>query len=354
MSGISVLVIDDDVDILSSISRQLRAESMQVFTAATGQEGLEQLEQHRSDLVLLDLTLPGIDGYETCRRIRANSEHDLTKVILVADKRRIEERISGYSVGADDFISKPYDIGELLAKIRIHLRLKHEEEINRIKSDLLGLISHETRTPLTVIVGSANMIRDEQEQPASRELVDLIIENGERLQEFIQKANLLCDLKSDRKLTRHSGQLWEQMLEVADGMVVTATHKSVEIAIDIDKSIELDVDWDLINQVITYLLANAIKYSPPNETVMLAAEMEMDLCRIRVSDRGEGISAEWIDKIYTEIAIRDILQHRGQGLSLSIARQVVAAHGGEINVVSEIGKGAVFEIGLPVPVLVPG
>src|SRR6185295_16004766 len=141
MAGpVRILGVDDNPRNLDILRRTLAPE-FAMATAASGEEALEVAVRLRPDLILLDIMMPGIDGYETCRRIRAIPALANTKIIMVSAKALTTERLEGYAAGANDYVVKPFDQDELMAKVRVYLKLKSVEEVDRMKSDLLDLMN---------------------------------------------------------------------------------------------------------------------------------------------------------------------------------------------------------------------
>jgi two-component system, sensor histidine kinase and response regulator len=142
----TILAVDDDLIILDMYEAIL-ANEYNLHRTSSAEEALDFLKSRRRvDLILLDIMMPNVDGYETCRRIRENPLLSDVKVILVSAKIMLEDRLHGYEIGADDYVTKPFDASELLAKVKVFLRLKNVEEINEIKTNFINLLHHETRT----------------------------------------------------------------------------------------------------------------------------------------------------------------------------------------------------------------
>jgi DNA-binding response OmpR family regulator len=129
-----VLIVDDELRTLSIMEKLL--ENFEVKTARSGSEALEKIQSFVPDVVLLDIMMPGMDGYEVCRRIRQMRELRFTKIIFISGKVLIEERLAGYDAGGDDYVTKPFDHDELLAKLKVFLRLKRVDEVSEIKREL--------------------------------------------------------------------------------------------------------------------------------------------------------------------------------------------------------------------------
>src|SRR5687768_14804403 len=183
-----ILAVDDDAIILETYQAILDNEYNLHF-ASSAEEALNFLNAHpRVDLILLDIVMPQIDGYETRRRIRENPLFSNVKIILVSSKMRLEDKLHGYEIGADDYITKPFDASELLAKIKVFLRLKTVEEINKIKTNFISLLHHETRTPLTGIFGYTTLLQ----QSAN-------LRSEEHTSELQSRLHLVCRLLLEKK-----------------------------------------------------------------------------------------------------------------------------------------------------------
>lgn len=343
-----IMIVDDDLKNLEAL-RLIMEDRYNIETVDSGEKAMDLLVKFRPDLVLLDINMSGIDGYEVCRRIRADKKYCFTKIILVSGKSMIDERLEGYKVGADDYITKPYEAGELDAKVRVFLRLKRSEEIDQVKEDLLKLISHETRTPLGAILGPAQIMMDDKSlDEDQQEYVQMIYKNGKRLLEFVEKTVFLCELKSGLRIQTSFDMVGAHLKDVAEKLSHVAEEKNIRVKLDIQDDTELKANWRQVDRVLTYLMDNAIKYSAKGGEVRANTEMTEDACIVRISDDGVGIKPEWKDKIFDEFAIEDVMHHqKGQGISLAISKYVLEHHDGSISVDSEVGKGATFTLRFP-------
>jgi signal transduction histidine kinase len=344
-----ILIVDDDLSSVRLLERVLE-KSYVLETAYDGQEALDAIPKFRPDLILLDIDMPGMDGYETCRRIRAEENFKLIKVLLVSGHSDLEERLRGYEVGADDYVAKPFDNSELRAKVNVFARLKRAEEIDSIKSNLLSLFSHETRTPLASIMGISELMTfDESLSEDTRARISLIYKSSIDLYRFVEKAALLSNLKNGMSLQCIEGAVRQHLVSIAQGRDLFAKEKDIDIVVDCPANITVSADWNTLDEVLGYILDNAVKYSKQGSKVTARAEADKDVCTIEIVDKGEGIDPSWLDTIFDEFAVRDLMHHqKGQGLSLAIAKQVVELHSGEIEVNSKPGEGATFTVRLPV------
>lgn len=155
-----ILIVDDNPINLEVLEERL--EGYHLAMAESGEEALKLVPTFQPDLILLDIMMDGMDGYQVCRELRKNPAYKQIKIIMVSAKALLSERMEGYKVGADDYVTKPFDGHELLAKVKVYLRLKSVEEIDQIKSDLLKLLLHETNTPLNTIIAPAEMLKENE------------------------------------------------------------------------------------------------------------------------------------------------------------------------------------------------
>ena len=348
-----VLVVDDD-PLNLNILEEIIGDQYEMASVESGEAALAVLPTFCPDLILLDIMMPGIDGYEVCRRIRQNERYKFTKIILVSGKALVAERLKGYQVGADDYVTKPFVAEVLEAKIRVFLRLKHTEEMDRIKTELLMLFSHETRTPLNGIISMSEFLQsDTSLSEKIRGHIRVITDSGYRLLDFVEKASTLCNLKYNSKLSTQKESI-ANYLKSALTIVeynLDNLNKKVRLDLNVKNDAELACDWNLVVKAFQFVLDNAVKFSPENGVITIELDTDQACCHVSIANQGESIPPEWINKIFDEFAIRDILHHnKGLGLSLAITRHIMELHGGEISVESKPDQGAVFTLTFPLAV----
>ena len=193
-----ILAVDDNPMNLTVLKSLLADYTLQ--TTASGAEALAIAPMYRPDLVLLDIMMPGIDGYATCRRIRGNPSLRHTKIIMVSAKSELNERLAGYQAGADDYITKPFDGDELLAKVRVYLKLKSVQEVEEVKNRMIEVLQHSNRTPLNNIISYAELLACgcELDEGMRAEAPKVILRNARRLQRLLEKGETLASMKSGR------------------------------------------------------------------------------------------------------------------------------------------------------------
>jgi two-component system sensor histidine kinase/response regulator len=344
-----ILVVDDNPTNIV-ILEEVLGEKHHLKTAASGEETLALIEQFRPDLVLLDIMMPGIDGYETCRRIRANPSLKYVKIIMVSAKAMTSERLEGYQSGADDYITKPFDEEEMVAKVNVHLRLKSIEEVDQLKSNLLTLLSHETRTPLNGILQPLEILISEDaiEPEVRRICLGSMSRSAECLRQLLEKAIKLCAMKAGN---------WNFKFERADlsdivkKAISELAERAAEREVTIDQQLQetlTRVDKREMQFLVSALLDNAIRFSPRGGRVAVGMSAGNSHLSLTVDDEGDGIDPSLMARVFEEFADPDAEHHtNGHRLSLAIACQVALAHDGMISVESRKGSGTTFTVQLP-------
>lgn len=348
-----ILAVDDNVIDIRIIERLLSA-NYNLRTALTGEQALEIATDFQPDIILLDNMLPGMDGGEVCQQIRANSRLRHTKIIMVSGKTMASERIEAYEAGADDYITKPFDKDELLAKIRVYLRLKSVEEVDQFKTNVLTLLGHEARTPLTSLIASSEMLMSEDniDTKEQKMFAELVHSGAKRLHDFFEKVMVLSSLKSGKQqFNMEPTELLEVVREAICEVTTEAAQRKVNIQEQFDTGPTVFLDKNEIKRVVITLLDNAIRFSPPDGNVTVGISSDNGEVCLNVSDQGEGIDSDYLPYVFEELSDPDVAHHsEGHGLSLAIARQIVLQHNGTISAESTKGSGTIFTVRLPVMV----
>lgn len=345
-----VLVVDDHVRNVAILEKILRSEYL-VERATSGEEALSLATGFRPDVVLLDIMMPGIDGYETCRRLRACPELSHTKIILVSAKAQLSERLAGYEAGADDYVVKPFDQDELLVKLRVFMRLKSVEELNRLKSDMITLLTHETRTPLASILAPLEMLQSPEAGLSSRhlEMARIAHRGAVRLNEFIEGLGLLNDIQSGHvalELVPHD--LAAIALSAVERASEAARGRQVTVQVDVQPGLVCDCDAGHLGWVLAALLDNATRFSPSPGVVSVRIHAQGATAVLSVADQGPGIPQPFLAAVFDGLTVPDIGHHHsGRGLSMVTARAILRRHEGEISAHNSPDGGAVFELLLP-------
>ncbi len=344
-----ILIVDDrttNVDILVDL---LQAK-YELATAYSGEQALELAPAFRPDLILLDNMMPGMNGYETCRRLRAMPEGNCAKVLMVSALAQPAERVEGYAAGADDYIAKPFDHDELLAKIRVYLRLKSAEEIASLRSNLITLLQHETRTPMTVLCGALETLKTCLPEDAFvQQSMGMAEDAAAQLHRLNEQIVLLSRLRSgDGALRPAITDVAMLLRQCAASRAAAAARGGVRLRSIALESAWIQFDAEYAAAVFSELIDNALRYSATGGEVRIEAILDAETVTIRVADTGTGIPADALATIMDEFVVGDIRHHRrGCGLGLAIVRELVHAFAGTIQIESRELQGTTVSIEFP-------
>ena len=345
-----ILAVDDDPMNIAVLEDLL--EDYDLCTATTGPEALEQARLCRPDLILLDIMMPGMTGYEVCERLRQDESLRDVKIILVSAKATTAERIKGYDAGADDYVVKPFDCEELLAKVKVYLRLRSIEEVDRLKGSMLRLLRHEVRTPMTGMISGLEILADAcPEDPVERKgMVNLVMKNVHRLGHLLEKVIELSALEAgERIFCIDAVDVSELARAVVNDKAPQAAQRDIEISVRNADPVTVQLDRTAIGQVLGELLDNAIRFSADGATVEVRIENADEQAAVSVLDHGKGIAPEALPHLFISFNDSDMIHHtKGTGLSLAIAQRIVQQHRGRIEVESDLGSGSCFTVILPV------
>ena len=345
-----ILIVDDNPSNIFVLEEMLR-DDYHIETAESGEEALEIAPDFLPDLVLLDIMMPGIDGYETCRRLREIPSLVGTKIVMVSAKAMKSECLQGYEVGADDYVTKPFDEDELLAKVCVYVRLKASEDVEKIKSNMYALLKHEQRTPLRGILLPVQELRtnpalDPQE---SAMFLEMIEQNTSRLQHLFEKVHTLGVMNASQWdfefAPSNLNDLVRQAIAEKKTRILTC---DMTMYTDLLDTVSLEIDAKQVAWILTELLENAVQFSPLESPVNVDVRQDNLTYTISVRDQGDGIDTAFLPHVFEPFGHPDGMHHtKGYGLSLAIARQIMLAHHGSIELKSTKGLGTTVTLRFP-------
>ncbi len=353
-----MLIVDDDqTNIL--ILEEILGRQFEFKSVSSGTEALDAAMVFKPDIILLDIMMPGQDGYEICRKLREMEELSFTKIILLSAKSMLNDRLRGYQAGADDFIIKPFDSEELLAKVRVFIRLKSVQEIDKMKDDLINLFSHETRTPLNAIVGFGKILdASDKLGDHEKECVRHIVSSGMNLLELVNKTILLSNLRNGTRKVIEERTCLETIIQKAVAAVEEKSRvKNIIMLADCKDGGKLmfRADEDLLVTALCFVVENAVKYSPYLGKVEVNVRKAANGLVCDVKDNGKGLAdIRNPEKFFSEFFVEDVEHHgRGHGLSLVIVKHIVLLHGGKVSAANNRGEpGCTFTIEIPSTLIV--
>jgi signal transduction histidine kinase len=351
-----ILIVDDEPITRQALEALLMGENYQISFAENGEEALTIIAAYPPDVILLDVMMPGMDGFEVCTQLKKNNHWKHIPVILITALDDKEDLAHGLDVGADEFLSKPVNSLELRSRVRSMLRIKrqYDELVNllKLRDDLSHMIVHDMRSPLSVIQGSTDSILHRSE------LNELDRRRMERVQLQSQRLNgLLNDLLMAAKMeqgkltvNRTPVDICALLRQVKENQQIIADARQIMINLELPvESWQVGLDSYLVTRLIDNLFSNAIKYSPSNSQIDVRMEMlDQERLRIKVADFGPGIAEEHRDRIFDKFEIVALKQQgiAQIGLGLAFCKLVAEAHNGDITVEDNDPNGSIFIVNL--------
>jgi two-component system sensor histidine kinase/response regulator len=352
-----ILIVDDEPSARDTLEALLFRQGYDLAFAASGPEALACLNEIEPDVILLDVMMPGMDGFRVCQRLKTDKRWRHIPIILVTALDSKEDLTLGLDAGADDFLSKPVNGLELRARVRSMLRIKKQhdelEAILHLREDLANMIVHDMRSPLAAILGFSELLKRKTTALDDLEDIEVIWTQARRLESFLNDMLLLAKMEKGKLiLDRSTVDIGQLVLEVEKSHDFIARSKRFNLVTDLpEESRPILLDANLFQRVLDNLISNALEFSPAESTVTLRveyprAETASPHVRIQVLDEGPGIPEEHRDRIFDKfetVALKkgDVPQ---VGLGLAFCKMVVEAHGGHIFVDANEPKGSVFTV----------
>ena len=342
-----ILIVDDENDCAELLRYHLQKEHYETVIARNGKEALEAVQRHTPDAILLDIMMPEINGWEVCRILREGAKEKSMPIIMLTALSDEDERVKGLSLGADDYLSKPYSMKELLLKLRKHM--DRQQTIKRLQTreqeqdTSVQYMVHELQNALSAIGGFSSLALRKDESNKYMKTINLAASHAESL---LNDASLLSRLEQGKELLLAQpvaiGVLVDETIAFLQD---TAKRKPVEIALVNSSSSLVYGNRTAIKQVMINLLSNAIKYNRDNGAVRISFDSNTDRVSISIEDEGSGIAEAELDRIFDKFyraAGSDRV--KGAGLGLYIVKHLAEAMGGKVTVVSQPGKGSTFTV----------
>jgi len=366
LNGCRILAVDDDRLNLRILGGILRGENYVLNDADSGEKAIELYPAFRPNLVLLDVMLPGMDGFATCRELKRIHGDACAPVIFVTARNDTEGVVEGLAAGGVDYLTKPFQPKEVVARVRTHLtsQLLTEQQkhlvaqlskANADKNRFLGMAAHDLRNPLASIRGLAELMSDGTVGPLNAEQTEMLQMMSAASQSMLELVNELLDVA-----TIEAGEL---KVELAPTSLAPVIEKSVyfnnieaakkKTRVEFDETSlgpALLLDPAKIRQVCDNLISNAVKYSPKGSTITVALHSDDTSAGFLVRDQGPGIPDDERDRLFKDfsrLSVRPTGGEKSTGLGLAICRKIIDAHHGTITARNLSEKGCEFKVALP-------
>ena len=366
-SEYKILIVDDVMSNVLLLKVLLTNEKFAIATASNGRQALEQVEKENPDLVLLDVMMPDMSGFEVAQHLKSNPNTADIPIIFLTALNSTADIVKGFQVGANDFISKPFNKEELIIRVTHQISLvaakrlilSKTEELQRTiagRDKLYSVIAHDLRSPMGSIKMVLNMlILNLPSEKIGAEMYELLTMANQTTEDvFSLLDNLLKWTKSQiGKLNVVYQDV--DLVEVTDGVIeifsMVASLKKIRIREMKPEKMMVNADIDMLKTVVRNLLSNAIKFSKENSEVLVKMEEVDGMAVVSVQDYGCGISEEGQKKLLhtdTHFSTFGTNNEEGSGLGLLLCKDFVVKNGGKLLLTSKEGEGSIFSFSIPV------
>lgn len=382
-----ILLVDDHPKNLQLLGSFLEG-AYKTAVAVNGAEALEFVKKKFPDLILLDITMPEMDGLEVCQHLKAFPETQDIPVIFLTARTKTDDVVKGFEVGAVDYITKPFQQKEIMARINTHLtihnlqkrvkeqnlqlqqeiteRKQMEEQIKQAKEELeklnankdkfFSIIAHDLRGPLGSLHGLAEILVENIESYSKDKLIRFLTTQRDAAKNLLA---LLENLLTWSRIQRDMIQFSPQQIDVGDMITQNialftpnAGQKQITLKRSIPKQVFVYGDQSMINTVVRNLISNALKFTDSGGTITVSVRQDEMTVEVSVSDTGIGIDAKHVPQLFqidAKYQRKGTANEQGTGLGLILCKEFVERHGGKLWVESEVGKGTTFTFTLPLP-----
>jgi signal transduction histidine kinase len=361
----NILIVDDTPTNLRLLSQMLTGRGYRVRAARNGPLAISAAQSAPPDLILLDIMMPDMDGYEVCRRLKADERTQDIPIVFISALGEVGEKVKAFTYGGVDFITKPFEMEEVLARVETHLALRRlREELERTNRELevqvqeldafAHTVAHDLKSPLSLVIGYAELLAEELGDTSNalvRESVEAVLANSNKMTIIIKELLLLAGV-------RKAGEVALESLDMA-AVVSGALERLAAEAAETGAKIILPPSWPAalgyapwVEEVWSNYISNAIKYGGQPPRVELGADRAVPqdaagMVRFWVRDNGGGLTPEEQGRLFAEFTRLYQVQAEGTGLGLSIVRRIVERLGGRVGVESAPGAGSLFYFTLP-------
>lgn len=364
----NILIVDDTPDNLWLLSTMLTQHGYEVRSAISGAVALMTTEIELPDLILLDINMPKMDGYEICECLQSNPKTREIPVIFLSAFSQVSDKVKAFRSGGMDYITKPFQVEEVLVRVEHQLMLRRmkielqqsklealkaldrERELNRLKAEFVSMISHDFRTPLTSIQGFADLLRHDRHLPSETQdrYFDKIESAVAHLLQLLNEVLLLGSIDAAKVQCQPTiTNLEEFCHELIESLQASSRHHPIQLTC-IGDCTQAEVDPILLHQILSNLLSNAIKYSPQMQPILIALHCQPGQVRLQVRDQGIGIPADELPHVFDAFyRCRNVDRIEGTGLGLAVVKKCVEVHQGQIQLDSQQGVGTTFIVTLP-------
>ena len=358
----TLLVVDDtaaNIDILLDAL----GEDYAIRVATDGEAALNSVKKFPPDLILLDIMMPGMDGFEACRRLKVDPATQDIPIIFITAMNEDADEARGLSLGAVDYITKPFHAAIVNARVRNHLELRRQKqeiqqsydklrELEALRDSLVHMIIHDMRSPLQVIFGSLQMAQEDRSPKGAAQFIGYALESTSDLIAMVSTLLDVSKMEEGKMALELSAVDLKALASEAVRMVEPLRDQRQINLTSPAEMAALSCDAQLIRRVLQNLIGNALKFTNKKEGIInIAIGISVDKVRVSITDNGPGVPPEYREKVFDkfcQVAARKEGQGYSSGLGLTFCKLAVEAHGGCIGLESSVDKGSKFWFELPI------
>ncbi len=353
-----ILAVDDTPTNLRILLDYLKELGFKTLIATSGERAIQQLELVLPDLILLDVMMPGLDGFATCRQIKQNPTTKDIPVIFMTALSETVDKVKGFEAGAVDYVTKPFQQEEVLARITTHLTMQRQKrelaELNGTKDKFFSIIAHDMKGAFSSLLGFSSLLATsiQHYNPTEiQEIAQMLNDSAQNTFKLLENLLSWARIQSGRiEFQPRELNLSQLVKDNVELLCENANQKGLNIINSIEPATLVYADENMVNTILRNLIANGIKFSQAGGEIKIAQKIVEEFVEISVADTGIGIPAPYvqhlfrIDKTFTRAGTAD---EKGTGLGLILCKEFVQKNGGQITVESVEGQGTTFRFTLP-------
>ncbi|MEW6067984.1 MAG: response regulator [Nitrospirota bacterium] len=346
-----ILIVEDTLDTVELLRKRLRADGYDTAEAYNGEEGLQKVSEYNPDLIILDVMMPKIDGYDVCKKLKTDESTRYIPILMLTAKTDVESKVKGLDIGADDYLPKPFNYNEISARIRslLNIKVAHEKRVEEKKAgaleQMMDQVAHEIRNPLTSIGGFARKVYGKlSDDDPNKKYMEMIIHDVTVLEGMIKQ---LIELKTITISLRETTDINNLITESLTLFEQDFKEKCITVETKLADNLPLILaDKKLLKRAICNLIKNSIEAMTKEIKVLkITSSIYDNYVEIAISDTGKGISRDKIKNIFDPFVTSKVY---GPGLGLTFTQKIIQYHNGSISVESEPEKGTMFIVKLPI------
>lgn len=359
-----ILIVDDEPDLLDITASYLEMEGYDPVTAPNGAAALEILKTTTPDLIISDITMPGMSGFDLLEKVRANSSFQNTPFVFLSGHTDLEHVMMGKEIGSDDYLMKPFEPEMLISTIKGKLKRRQQisesmtKQVEQLKNQLLGLISHEMRTPLTSILGATELLAEGKDALSPEDFtgfLEMLKGATLRLNSMVEDFLLVVRIESGevaKEIEFHESSLSlrRSVERILGPFEEIKKRKKISVVVNVpDEAVSVPVRQSYVENIISRLVDNAFKFSPDRSTISIGCRKEAGRYTFSVADNGLGIPKDKRSGLFEKFYQVDRAAHeqQGAGLGLYIAKKLAEFNKCSLSCESKEGEGTTFFLTIP-------